>query len=477
MFFLDMALAATLGLGTQSDILYAAWSLPLTIGRGMFQSLTNSFMGMFAEVEDTTIPYRQAITVIGVVSLVVAALMSMTARWWFPLSVLGADLQTRSAGQQPAAVLAWLIALLGPAETFRAVYYRAGHLILPSAGRIAGALTSIVIALVAGRQGNLMLVAWGLVAGAAVETLIGFIGFYILLSFRYRFAWPDRKTLGDMTRIVGLPLMGQGIRVLAGVGERALASYLGPGALTAVTFATRLVTTLDRFIFRGFLVATIQTYTDGTQQDYNSRLRLIALLATPIGVVFALLSPQLIGAAFGRGRFTAEDVVVVSQTIQTYAPAIIGLALTSVPLGLAYARKQSRAVLGFFALSSFLLVTVEYLLIRIGFDLRSFGVALMMSTFAALIWLSRSAGREMTLWLRHDTGQLLAVLGIVLSGTFGVRAVTELVFTGQWAAWAQLLIGGMAAMIFTLFAARLLHMQEFDQIARLIRLRPGPTRI
>lgn len=33
MFLIDIALAAALGLGARSDILYAAWSLPLTIGR------------------------------------------------------------------------------------------------------------------------------------------------------------------------------------------------------------------------------------------------------------------------------------------------------------------------------------------------------------------------------------------------------------------------------------------------------------
>ncbi|WP_374686278.1 hypothetical protein, partial [Promineifilum sp.] len=124
MFVLDMGLAAALGLGAQSDILYAAWSLPMTIGRGMFQSLTNSFMGLFAEADDRTAAYNQAITVIGLVALLAAALMSAGARWWYPLSVPGASAETRLAGQPLAAVLAWLIFLLALAETFRAIYYR-----------------------------------------------------------------------------------------------------------------------------------------------------------------------------------------------------------------------------------------------------------------------------------------------------------------------------------------------------------------
>lgn len=467
MFLLDVALAATLGLGAQSDILFAAWSLPQTIGRGMFQSLTNSFMGLFAKEQDPTLPFRQAITVIGLLSLVVAGLMALTARWWLPLSMLGAGSDAWRAGVAPAAVLAWLIALLGPAETFRAVYYRAERLVLPSVARIVGVATAILVILLAGQGGDLLLIAWSIVLGAAVEVLISLLGLYTSLGFRYRFAWPNPTTLREMIHVVGLPLLGQGLRVISGVAERALASFLGPGALTAVTFATRLITTLDRFAFRGFLVATIQTATAGGVTNHRARLRLITLLAIPIGVVLALLSPQLIAAAYGRGRFTADDAQVVALALQAYAPAVVGLAMTSVPLGLAYAHRRARGILGFFALTSLLLLVFEYGLITLGLDLRAFGIALTLSTFAALLWLGRVAGRGQHLWGQRDTGQFLALAALVLLGTLAVRTFAAPLITGPWSAWLELLIGGTAALLFTVAATWLLRLPEFDWIARL----------
>ena len=155
MFLLDVVLAASLGLGARSDSLYAAWSLPLTIGRGAFQSLTNSLIGLFAEAEDDSVAYSQSVTVIGVLSLAAAALMSVTSRWWFPLSVPGADATTRQAGVPLAAILAWLIALLALAETQRAIYYRLERVTFPSLTRVFGALAAIVLILLAAQQQNL----------------------------------------------------------------------------------------------------------------------------------------------------------------------------------------------------------------------------------------------------------------------------------------------------------------------------------
>lgn len=477
MFVLDVALAAALGLGAQSDALYAAWSLPMTIGRGMFQSLTNSFMGLFAEARDRARAYNEAITVIGLVAFVAAAAMSLTARWWYPLSVPGASAATRVAGLPLAVVLAWLIFLLAMSETLRAIYYSRGeHLVLPSAGRVAGTFVSSIIALVGGARQDLYMVAWGLVAGAVVETASSFLGLLLLRAFRFRPAVPPRAELRDMARTVGMPLAGQGVRVVASVGERALASYLGPGALTAVTFAARLVATLERFVFRGFQLATIQAESEGTKSNYNGRLRLVALLATPMTVVVALLSPQLIGAIFGRGRFGPDDVQKVAQVLQMYAPGIIALAMISVPLGITFARKQSRVVFGFFALNAVTLIVLEFILLRLGLDLRAFGVANTIAAFVGFLWLRHNIAGGAALWKRKDTVDVLLVLSAAAVSTFVVRMVGSRLPDETLSLWVTLFAGGATCMITIVLAARVLRLPELYQLAALLpgrRSHPG----
>ncbi len=473
MFALDIALAAALGLSAQSDILYAAWSLPVTIGRGMFQSLTNSFMGVFAKADDQTTAYNQAITVIGIVAFAAGALLSLSARWWYPLSVPGATAETKLAGQPLAAILAWLIFLLALAETLRAIYYRSGRLVVPTAGRIIGTAVTIVVTLLAGARQDLWLVAWGLMGGAAVETLVGFVGLAWLPGFRLRPNWPERVVLSNMARSVGMPLTGQGVRVLSSIAERALASLLGPGVLTAVTFAARLIAIVERFVFRGFQLATIQNYTAGIKQNYNARLRIVALLALPMSVGLALLAPQLVNAVFARGRFSADDAITVAQVLQTYAPSIIGLALISIPLGLAFARNLPRVVMFFYAFNALALIASEYLLLRLGVGLRSFGIANSIAAFLGLLWLSRTVARNDKLWTRADSAQLVVIAAVAAAGTFAVRSLAVRLPAGNLVTWITLLAGGAACAVSAVVAAWLLRMEEIDQIGRLLR-RPSP---
>lgn len=469
MFALDIALAAALGLSAQSDLLYAAWSLPLAIGRGMFQSLTNSFMGLFAEAEDQTTANNQAITVIGAVGFVAAALLSLTARWWYPLSVPGATAATKLAGQPLASRLAWLIFLFALAETLRAIYYHRDRLYVPSASRVTGTFVTIVVTLLAGARSNLDLIGLGLLGGALVETLVGFVGLFWLPGYRLRPNWPRAAVLRDMVRTVGLPLSGQGVRVIGSVVERALASLLGPGVLTAVTFAARLVATAERFVFRGFQVATIQNYAAGSRQDHNPRLRIVALLAVPMAVALALLAPQLVSSVFARGQFSADDAATVAIVLQTYAPAVVALALISIPMGLAYARKLSRAVTLFFVVSTVVLISSEYALIRLGLGMRSFGIANSLAALAGLIWLKRTVAGNDRLWTRVDTAQFFGVALVAALGTWAVRTLGESLTLDGAGNWLTLMAGGLACVLSAAAAAYLLRLKEVELIARLIR--------
>ncbi len=77
------------------------------------------------------------------------------------------------------------------------------------------------------------------------------------------------------------------------------------------------------------------------------------------------------------------------------------------------------------------------------------------------------AGRGQHLWGQRDTGQFLALAALVLLGTLAVRTFAAPLITGPWSAWLELLIGGTAALLFTVAATWLLRLPEFDWIARL----------
>lgn len=386
-FLLDVVIAAVFGLSVQSDALYAAYALPQKVGRGMFQSLTNSFMGLFAGETDRHRAYGEAITVIAVLALSLSVALSLSSAWWLPITIPGAPADTRSAAVPLASVLAWLLALLALSETFRALYYHEGVAWLPTVARVAGIAVSVAFVLVSPSGHRLAFAAWGLTLGAAVEAVLQLVLMPVMLKVRYAPTWPTAARLRTILAMVGVPLAGQGVYVAASMGEQVLASLMPPGSITAANYARRIFYTLERFIFRGFLITTIRKSARGGGADVRSDFRQAILVAIPVAVIMATLPVPLTAVVFGRGQFRADQVVVLAQALQMFAPAILGQAITRIPGGLAYARRQLRLLFVSAVLSSAALLASEAVLIWAGLGLRAFGLGATMGSVVSFVWM------------------------------------------------------------------------------------------
>lgn len=387
-FLVDVAIGATLGLSAQSDAFYAAFFVPQTVGRWMFQSLTNSFMGFFDDEEDTErkISYSQAITVIALAALSLSAFLSLSSPGYVPWIIPAAALKTKLRAVSLARLLAWTICFLGPTETFRAIYYREATWWFPSVARLVGGGLAIVVILSGGRGATESTVVLGVMIGAFAEMVASFIGLRWQITLNYRFSWPDRHTLRSMATLIGAPMAGQGIMVMAGAGERALASLLPPGSITAVVYAGRIISALRRSVFRGFVTTTIYNHVSGSQTDVRMAMRQVALITIPLTVILGTMSHPLIAVAFGRGRFGAQAIETLALTLQFYAPAIIGIALIQVPFGMAYGQRRSWAVFGYFASISAVLLIAEWTLLQAGLGLRAFGWGHTMAFGTTFVW-------------------------------------------------------------------------------------------
>jgi putative peptidoglycan lipid II flippase len=467
-FLLDATLASVLGLGARSDILYAAWSLPMTIGRGMFQSLTNSFMGYYADENNPSGAYNYTLTLISLLGLGLTILFALGASWWYPITILGGSPESREIGTPLAAIFSLLIGLFALSETFRAIYYREGKKIVPSASRLAGILLSMILILSSGRFNDLKLTAWGLIAGAALELLISWLGLRWVANVRLRPTLPNLQQLRQVAGVVGLPLAGQALRILASVIERSLASLMGPGMLTAVAFSSRIILTLERFVFRGFLITVIETYTTGRQLHLKTYFRLVSLVGLLLGVILAVLAYPLVDIAFGRGRFTSQDVRLLSNMLQFYAPTIFLLALTRIPLGLAYARRQGRVVFIYFVLVSVILVGLEGLMIFLDFGVFLFGLAHAIALVVAFNWIYRLTVKpdlikesSIPLFSWKEIGNLIILAIICLVGTTATAYVLNLLLPGgSLSSLFMVLITGAICLGLAFLAGWLMGMEE-----------------
>jgi putative peptidoglycan lipid II flippase len=222
------------------------------------------------------------------------------------------------------------------------------------------------------------------------------------------------------------------------------------------------------------LITTIQSYPRLTGAGVKRRLRLVLLLSLPLCAGMAFLAEPLVSLAFGRGRFTAEDINTLSTMLQAYAPGIVGIALTRIPFGLAYAQKQGRVVLGFFVIVSVFLVAVEAALIAIGLQLWAFGVAYTVAISLGLAWLWRYTlrGHFQDFWSRTDTVQMTLLAGVVLGGTWlVVQALPDMMQFGMVGNVLALALGGGAALALLAAGASALRLEEVRWAVEVVRER------
>ncbi len=207
--------------------------------------------------------------------------------------------------------------------------------------------------------------------------------------------------------------MGQVIRIAASIIERAIASFLGPGTLTAVTYANRIISTMERFIFRGFVISTIQSYVTGTAANWRHSIRLLLLISMPITIVLAVLPTSLITIVFERGRFTAEATQLVAMALRFYSFVIVIDAFSRVPNALAFAKTRSRVILLNSIIVSIILIGVELTLVSLGVGLPAFGIATMVAMAAGSYWLySRTMdGADSISWSNREVLQMAGGLG------------------------------------------------------------------
>ncbi len=462
-FAVDIVVAAAFGLTAQADALLVAWALPLTIGRSVFQSLTKSFMGLFAGNRGGSRDYGPAILAVASLAFPGAALLSVTSAWWLPLTMPGAGAGTRALAVSLARTLSWLVAFLALAETTRAVYYREGRWAVPSLARLAGDVVAIGALWLAGRSDDPALAAWGLVAGAGLEGGLGLLGLHWWVTPRIEWRWPSRPEWREMLNLVGAPMAGQGVRTLAGVVERAVASLLPVGTVAAVSHATRIIHAVERFVLGGFVISAIRSESDGKDFDQRSAFRLVAWVGLWVAVVVVVLGQSLAHAAFARGQFSSANAATLATVLRSYGLTILGLAATRVPFALGYARKRPGVILGYFVTVSLGLIASLVVLVRLGFGLSSFGLSQAVGVWAAFgfLYLALLRPHGDTFWTLVDSRQWLVGAVITLGGTWAVSStLAALVGRSSLGSWLHLVAGLGASVAFWALSAWVLGLRE-----------------
>jgi putative peptidoglycan lipid II flippase len=196
--------------------------------------------------------------------------------------------------------------------------------------------------------------------------------------------------LGTFARHAGPLTVSGAILQLNVIADRAIASLIAPGAVSALRYAEILVRTPVTAIAPAWSAALYPAQVRAAGGDGDSRLgpttgrsiayALVAFI--PLGALAAALAPLAVDAAYLRGAFDAGDVAITSNVVAAFAPLILVMMVAPVLIGAHNARRRGFLLL----LTGAMNVVMNFILdVTLGAWLGVAGIALSSSVTAIVL--------------------------------------------------------------------------------------------
>lgn len=186
--------------------------------------------------------------------------------------------------------------------------------------------------------------------------------------------------LGAMLRHAGPVTVSGGILEFRGIADRAIATLLGPGAVSALRYAMVLIQPLTAIgpawssVIYPRLVHLTLGGPKGSLGAWAERtLRSVVAIFIPVAALTAAVAPVAVYFAYGRGAFTADDMTLTATTLAAYAPIIVTTMMLPVLVGSLNARRRGGMLLLGGALNVGLNVVLD---VALGLWLGAPGIAL-----------------------------------------------------------------------------------------------------
>lgn len=479
----ELFIAAQVGLSRDLDALLIALALPATLSGVLTSGLVTALVPAYLEARDTggvEVARRfsgAVLTWVGVGGIALA--LALTALAGFAASLAGPGLD---AAAHAAAVD--YLRILAPIA-----FLAASGAILYSVCQAEERFSEIAIASFTGTAVTLliMLAFWEpLHLGAlAIGTVIGqvvYVGVLVAATIRASVRpllglRPPGIDLRAFLRHAAPLTASAAILQLNIVFDRAIASLLAPGAVSALRYAEVLVRTPISTISPAWgsamypaLVRAARDETAGVGATTERALRYAIAAFVPLAALTAAVAPVAVAVAYGRGAFSAADIAQTARVVAGFAPLVVILMTSPVLAGAHNARRSGSILLAGGILNVILNSIFD---IAFGATLGVAGIALsssVTSTVVTVFFARRLASADP----RFDVDAVARTLGLSVlaaagpAAVIGILAWTGVVPSGLVPMIATLIVFGVAGLAVYVGMAGALGLEEPVEMTRII---------
>lgn len=186
-----------------------------------------------------------------------------------------------------------------------------------------------------GQRDLLFIVAWAALIGGALQFLVQ-LPAVLRLERELQVGWglklPEVRTV---LRNAGPAITGRGVVQISGWVDMFLASFMGVGAIAALSYAQTLYILPVSLFGMSLAAAELPELSRERaaavgvlRTRINAGLRRIALLVVPSAVGYLLLGDVVVGALYQGGEFGREDTILVWWILGAYSIGLIASTAT-----------------------------------------------------------------------------------------------------------------------------------------------------
>jgi putative peptidoglycan lipid II flippase len=392
----ELFVASQVGLSSRLDALLIAMTLPTSLvsllTSGMVTALVPAYLAT-REAEGQIGARRLAGAVlvwVGFGGALLAALLAVFAGVAVSITGPGLSPTDRASAVGYLFVLAPLALVASVSSIMQTVCQAEQRFSAIAASALLGALVTLAIVLFGWSTFDLGALAIGSLVGPSVSLVILFgstVRGSVVPKLGLR---PEGVDVGALLRHAAPLTAGAAILQINVMVDRAVATLLAPGAVSALRFAEVLIRTPITAINPAWgaaiyptLVHVAQGRESGSLARMTDRMLRFSLAAfVPIAVLAAAAAPVAVTVAYGRGAFTTDDLALTATVAAGFSPMILVL-MTSPVVRLALnARRLGRILLTGATVNVILNTIFDVVL---GFTLGVAGVALSSSLTAGVV--------------------------------------------------------------------------------------------
>lgn len=433
----ELFLAAKVGISTDFDALLIGLVLPATLSSVLTAGVSTALVPAYIEARSSHGPAgarRLAGTVltwVAMAGLLVAVLLEIFAPGSVTITGPGLNPVDHDQAVGYLRLVAPITIVAGVSGILYAVCQAEGQFTSIAWALLAGPASTLAILLVLWDRLGLGALALGTLVGPLISLLV-----LLLATMNGRVAPRPHLLspglgLGALARHA-LPLtISSAILQVNVIFDRAVASLIAPGAVSALRYGDTLVRVPTGAVSPAWGAAIYPALVRSTQHRGGSglasaagrALQYVLVVFVPISALTLAVAPIAVSTAYGRGAFAQDDLLVTALVVAGFAPLVCLMMVSQTLTGALNARRSGQVLLAAGIINVILNVSLDVLL---GFSMGVAGIALSSSVTALLVSIFKArqlARREKAFRLRPLTRHLVIASVASLPGALACGAL------------------------------------------------------